>query len=145
MPIPKQLPERAAAPPGPVPMPQPRPTFSGGPSNAGSGVMSQPVLQKTPGYTMEGDGDRVLSKKKLDELVRQVTGGGEGLGGGENLTPEVEEVSICLLCSDNDDAYFARHKSPHCANTCVVHPDGCGSICRPSSAGGMQEREGARL
>lgn len=95
MPIPKQLPERAAGPPGPVPMPQPRPTYSGGPSNAGSGVMSQPVLQKTPGYNMEGDGDRVLSKKKLDELVRQVTGGGEGLGGGENLTPEVEEVCVC--------------------------------------------------
>jgi transcription initiation factor TFIID subunit 12 len=97
MPIPKQLPERAAGPPGPVPMPQPRPTYSGGPSNAGSGVMAQPVLQKTPGYSMEGDGDRVLSKKKLDELVRQVTGGGEGLGGGENLTPEVEEVRICSL------------------------------------------------
>jgi transcription initiation factor TFIID subunit 12 len=59
--------------------------------------MAQPVLQKTPGYSMEGDGDRVLSKKKLDELVRQVTGGGEGLGGGENLTPEVEEVRICSL------------------------------------------------
>jgi transcription initiation factor TFIID subunit 12 len=100
MPIPKQLPERATAPPQPVPMPQPRPTFSGGPSNSGSGVMSQPVLQRTPGYNMEGDGDRVLSKKKLDELVRQVTGGGEGLGGGENLTPEVEEVcaQICRTC-----------------------------------------------
>jgi transcription initiation factor TFIID subunit 12 len=32
-----------------------------------------------------------LNKKKLDELVRQVTGGGEGMGG-ETLTPEVEEV-----------------------------------------------------
>jgi transcription initiation factor TFIID subunit 12 len=101
MPIPKQLPERAAAPPGPVSMPQPRPTLSGGPSNAGSGVMSQPVLQKTPGYTMEGDGDRVLSKKKLDELVRQVTGGGEGLGGGELLAPDVEEVCRHLI-SRND-------------------------------------------
>jgi transcription initiation factor TFIID subunit 12 len=67
--------------------------------------MSQPVLQKTPGYTMEGDGDRVLSKKKLDELVRQVTGGGEGLGGGENLTPEVEEVCICRKSSETFDPY----------------------------------------
>lgn len=100
MPIPKQLPERATAPLQPVPMPQPRPTFSGGPSNSGNGVMSQPALQRTPGYNMEGDGDRVLSKKKLDELVRQVTGGGEGLGGGENLTPEVEEVCTChMMCS----------------------------------------------
>ncbi|KIN00894.1 hypothetical protein OIDMADRAFT_197840 [Oidiodendron maius Zn] len=111
MPIPKQLPERAAAPPGPVPMPQPRPTFSGGPSNAGSGVMSQPVLQKTPGYTMEGDGDRVLSKKKLDELVRQVTGGGEGLGGGENLTPEVEESILTVADQFVDQVLQAACKN----------------------------------
>jgi transcription initiation factor TFIID subunit 12 len=39
---------------------------------------------------MEGEGDRVLSKKKLDELVRQVTGGGQGEG--EGLAPDVEEV-----------------------------------------------------
>ena len=114
MPIPKQLPERAAAPPGPVPMPQPRPTFSGGPSNSGSGVMSQPVLQKTPGYSMEGDGDRVLSKKKLDELVRQVTGGGEGLGGGENLTPEVEEVCAFCLCSENLSAHPSNQHPAMC-------------------------------
>jgi transcription initiation factor TFIID subunit 12 len=50
---------------------------------------------------MEGDGDRVLSKKKLDELVRQVTGGGEGLGGGELLAPDVEEVCRHLI-SRND-------------------------------------------
>jgi transcription initiation factor TFIID subunit 12 len=41
---------------------------------------------------MEGEGDRVLSKKKLDELVRQVTGGGQGLEDGMGLTPDVEEV-----------------------------------------------------
>jgi transcription initiation factor TFIID subunit 12 len=93
MPIPKHLPERATAPPQPVQLNQSRPTFSGGPSNVGNGVMSQPVLQKPPGYDLTGEGNgRVLSKKKLDELVRQVTGGGEGLGGGETLTPEVEEV-----------------------------------------------------
>ena len=40
---------------------------------------------------MGGEGERVLSKKKLDELVRQVTGGNEGLGG-EGLSAEVEEV-----------------------------------------------------
>ena len=45
---------------------------------------------------MEGEGDRVLSKKKLDELVRQVTGGGQGLDGGEGLTPDVEEVCDAL-------------------------------------------------
>jgi transcription initiation factor TFIID subunit 12 len=94
MPIPKHLPERAAALPQPVSINQSRPTLSGGPSNSGNGVLSQPVLAKTPGYSMEGEGDRVLSKKKLDELVRQVTGGGQGLEGGEGLAPDVEEVCV---------------------------------------------------
>jgi transcription initiation factor TFIID subunit 12 len=53
--------------------------------------MGQPALPRQPGYVLEGEGERVLSKKKLDELVRQVTGGGEGLGG-EGLSAEVEEV-----------------------------------------------------
>jgi transcription initiation factor TFIID subunit 12 len=46
---------------------------------------------------MEGEGDRVLSKKKLDELVRQVTGGGQGLEDGMGLTPDVEEVRYFRL------------------------------------------------
>ena len=53
------------------------------------------------GYNLNSEGDRVLNKKKLDELVRQVTGGGEGLEGGESLTAEVEEVrclSLLALC-----------------------------------------------
>ena len=67
-----------------------RPTLSGGPGTMGS--MGQPAIQKHPGYVLEGDGERVLSKKKLEELVRQVTGGGgEGF---ESLDPDVEEVSI---------------------------------------------------
>lgn len=97
MPIPKQLPDRAIALPQPVPMQPSRPTISGGPTNAGSGLMGQPVLQKTPGFTLEGDGERVMNKRKLDELVRQVTGGGEGLDSGEGLTPEVEDVRSPFL------------------------------------------------
>jgi transcription initiation factor TFIID subunit 12 len=92
MPIPKVLPPNAIAPPQPVPMPAARPTISGGPANVGSGLMGQPVLQKTPGFNLEGEGERVMNKRKLDELVRQVTGGGEGLDSGEGLTPEVEDV-----------------------------------------------------
>lgn len=61
--------------------------------------MGQPVLTKTPGFNLVGEGDRVLSKKKLDELVRQVTGGGEGLDGGEGLTADVEE-SILNVADD---------------------------------------------
>ena len=78
--------------PQPVAMGPARPTMSGGPSNGAMGMMGQPAIPKHPGFVLEGEGERVLSKKKLDELVRQVTGGGEGLGG-EGLSAEVEEVS----------------------------------------------------
>lgn len=95
MPIPKHLPERATQPLAAVSMSQTRPSLTGGPSNTGNGVMGQPVLAKAPGYNFNIEGDHVLNKKKLDELVRQVTGGGEGFEGGEGLSAEVEEV--CFL------------------------------------------------
>ncbi|PVH87797.1 hypothetical protein DL98DRAFT_509357, partial [Cadophora sp. DSE1049] len=110
MPIPKHLPERATQPPQPVQMQQARPTYSGGPSNGGS-VISQPVIPKTPGYSMEGEGDRVLSKKKLDELVRQVTGGGQGLDGGEGLTPDVEESILNVADNFVDQVLQAACKN----------------------------------
>jgi transcription initiation factor TFIID subunit 12 len=97
MPIPKQLPPGAIGPPHPVQMPPARPTYSGGPSGSGSGLMQQPAMTKPPGFTIEGDAERVLNKRKLDELVRQVTGGGEGLDNAEGLTPEVEDVSFIFL------------------------------------------------
>lgn len=87
MPIPKTL---NVSQPQPVSMGPARPTM-GGPSNGAPGMMGQPVINKFPPFQLEGEGDRILSKRKLDELVRQVTGGGEGPGG-ESLTPEVEEV-----------------------------------------------------
>ena len=62
-----------------------------GPANGVGGIMGQPAIAK-PTFNLEStESGGVLSKKKLDELVRQVTGGGEGMGG-ETLTPEVEEV-----------------------------------------------------
>ncbi|KAH0543312.1 hypothetical protein FGG08_002375 [Glutinoglossum americanum] len=94
MPIPKNLSIPA---PTPVSMGPTRPTLAGGPSGTNS-VMGQPAIPRQPGYVLEGEGERVLSKKKLDELVRQVTGGGEGLGG-EGLSAEVEE-SILALADD---------------------------------------------
>jgi len=97
MPIPKQLPPGAIGPLHPVQMPPARPTYSGGPSGSGSGLMQQPAMTKPPGFTIEGDAERVLNKRKLDELVRQVTGGGEGLDNSEGLTPEVEDVSFIFL------------------------------------------------
>lgn len=83
--IPKSL---NVPPPEPVSMAPARPTLSGGPSHGAIGMMGQPAIQKHPGYVLEGEGQRVLSKKMLDGLVRQVTGGGEG----EGLTPDAEDV-----------------------------------------------------
>ncbi|KAI9641287.1 Transcription initiation factor TFIID subunit 12 [Ciborinia camelliae] len=110
LPIPKHLPERAMAPPQPVQMGQPRPTYTGGPSGAGNGVMGQPVLPKAPGYVLDGEGDRVLSKKKLDELVRQVTGGGENIAGG-GLTAEVEESILTVADNFVDQVLQAACKN----------------------------------
>lgn len=83
LPIPRNLNVTA---PSPVNMGPSRPTISG-PSNGAPGPMGQPVIARLPPFQLEGDSDRVLSKRKLDELVRQVTGGSE-----EALTSEVEEV-----------------------------------------------------
>jgi hypothetical protein len=90
MPIPRNL---NTATPVPVAMGQSRPTLSG-PTNGAPGSMGQPVINKFPPFQLEGEGDRVLSKRKLDELVRQVTGGSE-----DALTPEVEEVTLLSVLS----------------------------------------------
>ncbi|PYI02128.1 hypothetical protein BO78DRAFT_227573 [Aspergillus sclerotiicarbonarius CBS 121057] len=96
MAIPKNL---NVPPPEPVNMAPARPTLSGGPSHAAVGVMNQPAIQKHPGYVLEGEGQRVLSKKMLDILVRQVTGGGEG----EGLTPDAEEFILQMADDFVDD------------------------------------------
>lgn len=88
MPIPKDL---KVPQPQPVPMGPARPTLTGGPSNGAMGPMGQPAIQKHPGYVLEGDGERVLGRKKLEELVRQVTGGVDGEEG-ETLSAAAEEV-----------------------------------------------------
>jgi hypothetical protein len=94
--IPKVLPEKATQVPTPVQNMggiQPgRPSYTGGTGIAG-GVMGQPALPKIPAYQLEGDGTQVLNKKKLDELVRQVSGGTAEGQEGDLLTPDVEEVS----------------------------------------------------
>lgn len=60
------------------------------------GVMGNPVLAKLPVVQMEGEGERVLNQKKLNDLVRQVCGGqAEGQEGTSALTPDVEEVRRC--------------------------------------------------
>ncbi|KAK3346813.1 transcription initiation factor TFIID subunit A-domain-containing protein [Lasiosphaeria hispida] len=99
LPIPKVLPEKATLVPTPVSamggVGSGRPTYSAG-SGIGGGVMNQPALAKTPAYQLEGEGERVLNKKKLDELVRQVCGGTAEGQEGNLLTPEVEESVLNL-------------------------------------------------
>ncbi|KAJ5639783.1 uncharacterized protein N7484_007645 [Penicillium longicatenatum] len=86
--------------PEPVSMPPSRPSLTGGPNHSNmGGMMSQPAIQKHPGYVLEGEGQHVLSKKMLDILVRQVTGGGEG----EILTPDAEEFVLSMADDFVDD------------------------------------------
>lgn len=100
MPIPENL---KVAPPTPAFMGPARPTLCGGPSQ-GSSSMGQPAIQKHPGYSLEGDGDqRVLSKKTLDIIVSQVTGGGED----EGLTADAEELVLEMADSFVDDVTTA--------------------------------------
>ena len=97
MPIPKDL---NLQPTQPVPMGPSRPTLTNGP--VAMGPMGQPAIQRHPGYVLEGEGERVLSKKKLEELVRQVTGGTGGEGEeSEGLTAEVEEVRFISTHSNS--------------------------------------------
>lgn len=89
--------EMKPEPPQPVSMGPARPTLTGGPSNVNLGSMGAPALSKHPGYVLGVEGERVLSKKKLQELVRQVTGGSGLDGDGEELDPQVEEVCLAFL------------------------------------------------
>jgi transcription initiation factor TFIID subunit 12 len=57
------------------------------------GMMNVPGVQKPAHFTLEGEGDHVLSKRKLDELVRQITG---SVSPEDGLSPEVEEAVLSL-------------------------------------------------
>ncbi|OAR01886.1 hypothetical protein LLEC1_07023 [Akanthomyces lecanii] len=94
MPIQKHLPERATA------VPQ------GGGGTLG-GVMNQPAMAKVPAYSHDAEGDHVLSKKKLDELVRQVCGAPSEGSDGNLLTPEVEESVLNMADSFVDNVLHA--------------------------------------
>ena len=65
---------------------QTRPTLSGGANTAGSHVMGTPALVKNPAFEFDEGGMGLLSKRKLEELVKQIDPD-------EKLDPEVEEVS----------------------------------------------------
>lgn len=68
------------------------------------GQMGQPAIPSMPGYVLETSEDgRVLSKKKLNELVREVC----GPGGDDHLTPEVEEIFLQVADDFVDDLITA--------------------------------------
>ena len=116
MPIPKDL---KIPQPQPVAMGPARPTLTGGPSNGAQGSMGHPAIQKYPGFVLEGEGERVLSKKKLQELVRQVTGGSGGEGEEEEgLTAEVEEVFSNPSC--NAHIAFTEHNLRHSSKSLMT-------------------------
>ncbi|KAK4038306.1 transcription initiation factor TFIID subunit A-domain-containing protein [Parachaetomium inaequale] len=107
LPIPKVLHEKATQMPTAVPNiggigSTGRPTYSAG-GGIGGGVMNQPALAKAPAYQLEGEGERILNKKKLDELVRQVCGGTAEGQEGNLLTPEVEESVLTMADSFVDN------------------------------------------
>ena len=81
-----------------VQMPPAGPTLNGG-----LGQLSQPVIPALPGYVLESsDNCRPSSKKRLNEVVREVVGlGQDGGEGGKWLTPDVEEARTLsfALCS----------------------------------------------
>lgn len=95
MTIPKSLPPAATQHPTPVNImtgiPNARPTYTGG-GPVSSRAVAEPAMGKVPAYVAEGEGERVLNKKKLDELARQVCGGTNKDQDGKVLEPEVEEV-----------------------------------------------------
>lgn len=89
--IPKNL---QVSEPKPVPMPPSRPTLNGGANVGLPGQVAQPALTTFPGYVLEQSADgHLVSKKKLQELVREVMGPNSE----EMLTPEAEEVCLCTL------------------------------------------------
>ncbi|TDZ38306.1 Transcription initiation factor TFIID subunit 12 [Colletotrichum trifolii] len=106
VPVSKTLPERAMGVPQPVAMSNGagagRPTYTAGGGIAG-GVMGQPAIAKIPAYVHEAEGDHVLSKKKLDELVRQICGGNADNLDPNTLTPEVEESVLTMADSFVDN------------------------------------------
>ncbi|KAH9993461.1 hypothetical protein F4779DRAFT_608714 [Xylariaceae sp. FL0662B] len=99
MPIPKSLPDASTGTPQPAAVgggtTPGRPTYGGG-TGTGGGITGQTVIPKMNAPQFDTEGDHVLSKKKLDELVRQVCGGGSPGADGNYLTPDVEESVLSV-------------------------------------------------
>ncbi|PWW78258.1 hypothetical protein C7212DRAFT_200463 [Tuber magnatum] len=87
LPIPKNL---AVAAPQPIAVPAARPTLSGGMNSSGNQMMSAPAITKQPAFEFDEGGMGLLSKRKLEELVKQIDPE-------ERLDPDVEEAVLELV------------------------------------------------
>lgn len=146
LPIAKTLPEKATMPPQPVSaniggVTPGRPTYTQGGGSTG-GVMGQPVLPKIPVVQMEGEGERVLNRKKLDDLVRQVCGGQAEGQEGNGLTPDVEEVSRPIQFESNHPVLIARKRL---TITSLGRSKHGRFLRRPPFARSLLQREAARF
>jgi len=83
MPIPANLP---LPPPVAVSIPPGRPSLTGGANNPANSVLGTPAVIKQPAFEFDEGGMGLLSKRKLEELVKQIDPE-------EKLDPDVEEVS----------------------------------------------------
>lgn len=83
MPIPPTL---SVPQPIPVAIPAARPSLSGGANTPSNSVLGTPAIIKQPAFEFDEGGMGLLSKRKLEELVKQIDPD-------EKLDPDVEEVS----------------------------------------------------
>ena len=97
-----------------VAVPPARPSLSGGANAAGNQVLGTPALIKQPAFEFDEGGMGLLSKRKLEELVKQIDPD-------EKLDPDVEEVcpssatwvAVMLTCKVNLGARRRIHRH-HC-------------------------------
>jgi transcription initiation factor TFIID subunit 12 len=73
--------------PVPISIPAARPSLSGGSHTTANQVLGTPALTQKPQFEFDDGGNGLLSKRKLEELVKQIDPD-------EKLEPEVEEVGL---------------------------------------------------
>ncbi|KAK9459054.1 transcription initiation factor TFIID subunit A-domain-containing protein [Lipomyces oligophaga] len=89
MPIPQTLSVRT---PVPAPSKPARPSLNGGYGNANPSL-SSPAITRAPAYELNGSSSRVLSKRKLSELVKDIVGTSSSING-EPLLGDERDVTI---------------------------------------------------
>ena len=81
------IPQTPPAPPQltPTAIPPARPSLTGGANAPANQVLGTPAMIKQPAFEFDETGMSLLSKRKLEELVKQIDPD-------EKLDPDVEEV-----------------------------------------------------